>query len=117
MQDKTKAAADTIISQMNADDKNGFSTVAWREGIAMQLGAAAEWDCLDVDDVLSVIAQDLHGCATIVLAYNHREGDEFADWLQAEGYDAKVGDTTETTSPDGVDMTDLWNHYCLSDIA
>ena len=61
---------------------------------------------------------------TISLAYDHREGDEFAAWLQSRGYDATVG-RDDCNHVDGVRtdrnaviqtvLNDLWDQYCLSE--
>jgi len=54
---------------------------------------------------------------TITLSFNSfgDEAQQFAEWLNAKGYDARVGRTSQTTVEDGeADVSALWDEFCRS---
>jgi len=63
--------------------------------------------------------------ATIEVACDMKEADEFAEWLRGQGHEARVSDSTGSTI-DGVgthadervarEWEALWLAYCQSDI-
>lgn len=50
-----KTAAAEIVSQMNTEDRAGFTREGWRDGISAML--QGEWAGLDLDEVLDEVEQ------------------------------------------------------------